>query len=626
MSEHMVRGALSDAALSRAPDLFDLSDASVVSELLQNARRAGAANLSVDASADGGDGIAWVSFHDDGHGVRDFGDLVAFGRSNWGAEVADREDTAGMGVFCLASRGCTVQSGRTSVRITTEVFAGREDATLEEAEPIRGTRVTFALRQGGRGPAHDITAFGEALRREAVFCPIDVTLRGKRVERMGFLDGAVHVEDAPGTAVGVFDRAAWQERASKYRFRTGWRSRNEGRGDPNQMTVNFWGHAAMTPALLRIPNGDDELTVAWDVRGRTPLRLVLPTRDLVIEDEAWHALARGGIAAMLRYVAGLGEHRVPMALVEWARKEGIAVRDPLFQMERWVGRPRSATWAFASPPPDKRFDARSGLASGEPGSWIIGPVGWPCRAVHALLAASAASRSTRAVVAPDDSLDGLEGYDVLDRVAAVHLRIVLQDGSEADALDFQDGDGCDWPELEDLLDDAEEGRVTSITATVEVEDAMGVVRVEFTADILVAILEWDDMVPWGSEGYRLLISEGMTLHGAKRAARVVAAAHVATLDMVDGFEDIEAVRRRAEKDTHRRIALACPGGEERILAEAAKVAATLAAGPKLFGDAECPVATLLIERIDEEGAQGDDELSVRVRATSTGGRTAIVEF
>ena len=90
----------------------------LVTELLQNARRAGATRIDIthDASAQR------LCVADDGHGIADFQKLLTFNESGWDEATSDQERPFGIGFSkCLyAASRCIVTSGRQRVDFATE--------------------------------------------------------------------------------------------------------------------------------------------------------------------------------------------------------------------------------------------------------------------------------------------------------------------------------------------------------------------------------------------------------------------------------------------------------------------------------------------------------------------------
>ena len=109
----LVHARIHPRALDHMPLFFDATAPTVFVELIQNARRAGADRVEIITErADCGPDkdTAKVAVWDNGRGIADPAVLLSFGESDWAGDVSRRERAAGMGLACLARRGCTVTS------------------------------------------------------------------------------------------------------------------------------------------------------------------------------------------------------------------------------------------------------------------------------------------------------------------------------------------------------------------------------------------------------------------------------------------------------------------------------------------------------------------------------------
>jgi hypothetical protein len=95
-----IRGSVNAGILDKAERLFRNDDAGIWTEILQNARRAGASAIDVWIE-EAQPGCCIVTVHDDGRGIGNFQDLLTLGKSGWNTETQVTEDPAGMGFFAL---------------------------------------------------------------------------------------------------------------------------------------------------------------------------------------------------------------------------------------------------------------------------------------------------------------------------------------------------------------------------------------------------------------------------------------------------------------------------------------------------------------------------------------------
>jgi hypothetical protein len=142
-----------------------------IQELLQNARRAEASEVSVEI-----DRLkATVTVADNGHGVIDPQDLLNLGKSEWADAVAT-EQPAGMGLFSAFKIGGVITVRSKDWRLTMDYAAmcNGKPAALESGLPaMRGTEVKVSLLKsdlcGVTIPRND--SFANAWRLQAQFMP-----------------------------------------------------------------------------------------------------------------------------------------------------------------------------------------------------------------------------------------------------------------------------------------------------------------------------------------------------------------------------------------------------------------------------------------------------------------------
>ena len=207
-----IRARVHVGAIDRVTRFFDAGLAQAFTELIQNSRRSGATRVAVVTkvvSQDETSPAIRVTVTDDGNGIADPAVLLSFGESGWDQDTAQREDPAGMGVYALSKRGCTISSRARGplldlapgwrVALTPECFLGKEDAAVVEGDAPwpHGTAISFIAHES-------LVAIESALAGAALYCPLPVTFNGEACKRKAFLDGAVHAERWRGLAFGVF--------------------------------------------------------------------------------------------------------------------------------------------------------------------------------------------------------------------------------------------------------------------------------------------------------------------------------------------------------------------------------------------------------------------------------------
>ncbi len=147
----------------------------IATELLQNARRAGASKVRVRTVTS--EGTCTVT--DDAKGLPSDGAglLLTFGGSGNPDAIEHDEAAAGMGFFSLARRGALVRSRDWSLDVSPDVFVGRAEATLTTGlEPVEGMSITFPMQEA-------TSTVQAAFRRVAAPMPFRTTIGTIDVQR-----------------------------------------------------------------------------------------------------------------------------------------------------------------------------------------------------------------------------------------------------------------------------------------------------------------------------------------------------------------------------------------------------------------------------------------------------------
>lgn len=116
----------------------------LVSELLQNARRAGATRIELRYDDD----QHVLVVQDNGHGLADFQHLLSLHASGWDADTCARDQPFGVGFMkCLyAATRCVVQSGRQVADLDTAAVLARQPVevlTVADTAAVPGTCITL---------------------------------------------------------------------------------------------------------------------------------------------------------------------------------------------------------------------------------------------------------------------------------------------------------------------------------------------------------------------------------------------------------------------------------------------------------------------------------------------------
>ena len=327
-----IRARIHDSAIRRVTRIYASTLSDVMTEALQNSRRADAAQVRIAvgplADPSCGEPRFTVTVSDDGAGIADPAVLLSFGENGWSDDLVRREDAAGFGFASLSRRGCTVSSRPRSpdgstmpgwrVDLAPAHFLGDTEAEVhaDDGAPCpHGTSITFQAPESA-------AAIRRAAENAARHYPLPVFFEespssepgGEPLERRAFLDGAVHAEAWRGLAFGVF------------------RDRHRGYNDPD---LNF--HGLTLP--VRLPTVETVHAGVWSVRadiGDCPeLELVLPARKEAVENAFLKEMQSAARLAIYRAMAA--ESSPCPAFEDWkrARDAGIDIAPPPALLRPW---------------------------------------------------------------------------------------------------------------------------------------------------------------------------------------------------------------------------------------------------------------------------------------------------
>jgi len=320
----LLRATISPSILSKADRLFRNDDRGIFTELLQNARRAGAnrVEVTIEPSPEH-DQATRVTFEDNGHGIEDFQKLLTLGDSNWNPEVLAIEDPAGMGFFSLCHSTVEGSSGEKKTVLTREVFLGQVPAEVVPSDAhVHGTRIVFTRPTVSK-------AVEVALKDASEFNPLDVTLNGERLERHDFLEGALHREVIDGIEIGI---------STLFRWKFGW----------DRVDWNFHGSVIREPFglihgfLARDDKGqwrEEYLHVRFDVLEVGRVKLQLPDRRAIVQDSELVAFKKKVRTAVYRFLS-TQEHHV-LSFEQWkeAQSLGVSIAEASPYLTTWHAQP-----------------------------------------------------------------------------------------------------------------------------------------------------------------------------------------------------------------------------------------------------------------------------------------------
>ena len=411
-----IRARIHESAVRRVTRTYAATLAEIFTELLQNARRAGASRVRisveravVEEDVPDGETQFAIAVADDGVGIADPAVLLSFGENGWSDELVRREDAAGFGFASLARRGCAVSTrprsrdGETPpgwrVDLAPAHFLGEKVASIysDEAAPFPcGTSISFVASEA---PA----AVRNAAENAARHYPLPVVFHdrtgdepgdGEELPRRAFLDGAIHAEPWRGLAFGVF------------------RDRRHGYNDPD---LNFFGLALPVglPAVETVHGGT--WTVRADVGDCPELELVLPARKEAVENGFLGEMREAARLAVYRAMAADPDPRPAFADWKQAREAGIDVAPPPAMLRPW--RPSAADVN------DWRESPRPAPAG--PGALVMDCDPEPPEAQALWRAAERAGIASRLFEA-DRRLEGYPWYDAIERVVRIHTEATVE--------------------------------------------------------------------------------------------------------------------------------------------------------------------------------------------------------
>jgi len=290
-----IKAKVNKKLLVKADRLFTGTLGGRITEILQNARRAGATRVEITNAG------GWVIVRDNGKGIEDFAKLLDLGGSNWDERTELSEDPAGVGLFCLAPRELNIRSRGCGVHIEAEGWRGRPVEIQEDDDPIEGTQFAFP------DTAWDLAA----VEPNAVFSGLSVVVDGQECKSLAFVEDSATAHPELGCRIEVCDRSRIHGWYSMWRERNGY----------DNVLVNF--HGQVVPFQYR-PTSDRDLFFLVDMTGGpTGIRLMLPARTRLVENETFEALKRTLEVEAYRHYQQVGEHTLHYSEYLRARELGI---------------------------------------------------------------------------------------------------------------------------------------------------------------------------------------------------------------------------------------------------------------------------------------------------------------
>ena len=298
MKIETIQAKVNPKLLSKANRLFTGTLDGRIIEILQNARRAGATEVEI-TNNDG-----FVTVQDNGSGIDDFSTLLDLGNSDWDQATEEAEDPTGVGVFCLSPRQVTIHSLGKKVVIARDGWTGEPVEVHQEEPPANGTKLLFEDEPWGF----------DTVERNAVFTGMAVTVDGKKCASEAFCSEEAVRYPSLGCNIEVREKKSLNKWHSH--FRRGYYS--------NDILVNFHGQVT---AFRYSPVSEEELTFLVDMAGEpTGIRMMLPARTQLIENEAFEKLKAAIVVEAYRFIQKQGSHKLPFE--QYKRAQGLGIELP----------------------------------------------------------------------------------------------------------------------------------------------------------------------------------------------------------------------------------------------------------------------------------------------------------
>ena len=400
-----IRARIADEAIAKVMQFFDGTLAQALHEVLQNARRSGAARVDIERDHANGR----ITVRDDGRGIADPRTLLAFGKSGWQPELQEIESPAGMGVFSLARRSPRIRSrvpGRPAwaIQLHRGHFVGQETATVEHAGPEydrdHGTDVTFSTLPTDKDWIPGVIAAA------LMHFPIPAWVNGRKAQQVDFLADAVHTVTWRGLRVGVFA-------AERNPYVT--------------PTINFHGlevRCDELPQVHALPDPDARAMRTWwtsvDVIDCPNLELTLPARTAIVQTPFIGELVTEAERAIYRTIVSGGHSpRLPHATGKAAAAAGVPLPPNPRQLTPWT--PATAR-EDRIPAPPRNPDLEHAV--------LVDDTVLDAARAQTLAWAARETGTLGRYWQTEPDLAGYDWYDRLPRVAALNVR--LTDNAEAE--------------------------------------------------------------------------------------------------------------------------------------------------------------------------------------------------
>ena len=305
-----IQAKVSKRLLSKADRFFTGTLDGRIIEILQNARRAGATEVTITNEK------GLVTVWDNGCGIDDFSKLLDLGDSDWDKAMEEAEDPAGVGLFCLAPRKVTISSKGKEIVISKDGWTGKPIQLTKADDQDKGTVLTFA----------DEPWELSVVKRHAVFSGMKVVVDGKSCPQEPFTSSRA----APHPELGC--RIEVRERDHLNQWHNQWRDHYF----CDTIMVNFHGQVVK----FTYNPVSDNLVFLVDMTGEpTGIRMMLPARTQMIENKAFEALKAAIEKEAYHFIQKRGKHKLPYDQYKRAAELGVKLpeAEPTFDVGLLTG-------------------------------------------------------------------------------------------------------------------------------------------------------------------------------------------------------------------------------------------------------------------------------------------------
>lgn len=383
----VIHSRVDPAAVTKVTRLFNNTLGDILSELIQNARRAGAS--AVDLKVIEADEAAFLAIVDDGAGIEDPSVILALGRSGWGDDIARREDPAGMGVFSLAGRDVEVRSCPRSTGDGWSIRIASGD--WESGAPIAVAPCTHPFGTEIRVPIDEQwpKSLETVAQRAARYCPLPVQLNGQDLPREDWLKGAETIVEQDGVRIGIYRNYLHRHFSP---------------------SINFHG-VTVASLLPTVAEKDRHWAAKIDIIDAPELQLVLPARKEMVENSALQYLRAAVRLSIYRHIQALGSHRLSFADWQESIDLGVLLPEARSELQSWA--PAMADYNSGS--------SRQNLTSTND-LILVDDFGPPIeQCAHFALARD--GRFDGRLAEPDDAMRRYSWYDALPRISGLRFEI-----------------------------------------------------------------------------------------------------------------------------------------------------------------------------------------------------------